>query len=190
MPHIDLRSDLFGVTSLLDYRRDTAEPICALTHLLLRGDSTLSEMERELIATYVSVRNECTFCGSAHAAATCHLSGGDQSVVDAVVRDLATAPISDKLRALLAIAGAVQISGRAVTTEQVQAARDAGATDREVHDTVLIAALFSLYNRYVDGLASVTPTDPAFYDALGARITGRGYVLPPHRYEPLRVSTG
>ncbi len=187
MPHIDLRDDLFGVTSLLDYRRDTAEPICALTQLLLRGESTLTEMERELIATYVSIRNECTFCGSAHAAATCQLPGGDSSLVDAVVRDLATAPVSEKLRALLAIAGAVQVSGRAVTAHHAQAARDAGATDREIHDTVLIAALFSMYNRYVDGLASVAPTDPAFYSALGARITGRGYILPPHRYEPLRV---
>lgn len=188
MPHIDVRTDLFGVTSLLDYRRDTAEPICALTQLLLRGESTLTEMERELIATLVSIRNGCDFCGAAHAAATCQLPGGDQSLVHAVVNDLATAPVSEKMRALLAIAGAVQQSGRAVTPAHAQAARDAGATDREIHDTVLIAALFSMYNRYVDGLASVAPTDPAFYDALGARITTRGYILPPHSYEALRVA--
>ncbi len=183
MPHIALRSDLFGVTSLLDFRPETAGPLCELTQVLLRGPSTLTEMERELIATYVSVRNECTFCGSAHAAATCALPGGDLSTVDAVRADLTTAPVSEKMRALLAIAGAVQRSGREVCAEQVETARQHGATDLELHDTVMIAALFSLYNRYVDGLATVAPSSHAFYAALGQRITTRGYTLPKDGYK-------
>ena len=189
MPHIPLRSDLFGVTSLLDFRPETAGPLCELTQVLLRGPSTLTEMERELIATYVSRRNECTFCGSAHAAATCALPGGTSEQVDAVMLDLTTAPVGDKLRALLVIAGAVQRSGRDVTSAQIEAARAIGATDLEIHDTVLIAALFSLYNRYVDGLGTVAPTDPAFYAALGQRITTRGYSLPPAGYQKLQVPT-
>lgn len=187
MPHISLRSDLFGITSLLDYRPATAAPICELTHILLRGPSTLTEAERELIATYVSWLNDCNFCQSAHGAATCLLPGGSEEQVNAVKNDLSTAPLSDKMRALLHIAGKVQKSGRSVTADDAESARGNGATDLEIHDTVLIAALFCLYNRYVDGLATVAPANPAFYEALGQRITSRGYTMPQHGYQPLKV---
>ncbi len=187
MPHISLRSDLFGVTSLLDYRKETAAPICELTNVLLRGPSTLTEAERELIATYVSYLNDCDFCQTAHSAVTCQLPGGSLELVNEIKNDLDAAPLSDKMRALLHIAGKVQKSGRLVTPEDVEAARQAGATDLEIHDTVLIAALFCLYNRYVDGLATVAPTDPDFYEALGKRINSRGYTMPPNGYHPLVV---
>jgi uncharacterized peroxidase-related enzyme len=187
MPHIDVRPDLYGITSLLAFRPQTAAALCELTQVMLRGPSTLTEAERELIATYVSQQNECVFCSSAHGSATCHLPGGDSTQVHAVRTDLATAPISDKLRALLGLAGKVQQSGRAVSASDVAHARAAGATDVEVHDTVLIAALFCLYNRYVDGLSTRTPDDPTYYEALGQRITTRGYTMPPNGYQPLHV---
>ena len=188
MPHIALRPDLFGITSLLAYRPQTAAALCELTQVMLRGPSTLTEAERELIATYVSQRNACVFCASAHASATCHLPGGDATQVDAVRIDIETASLTDKLRALLRIAGKVQESGRAVSASDVEHARAVGATDVEIHDTVLIAALFCLYNRYVDGLATRTPDDPSYYDALGQRITTRGYTMPSSGYQPLQVS--
>lgn len=188
MPHIALRDDLFGITSLLDYRPQTAAPLCALTQAMLRGPSSLSEAERELIATYVSQRNECTFCATAHGAATCHSDGGDIAQVEGVRDDVERAPVSEKLRALLRIAGKVQQNGNVMTQSDADAARAVGATDLEIHDTVLIAALFCLYNRYVDGLATRAPTNPAYYDALGARITSRGYTMPPNGYRPLDVA--
>lgn len=184
MPHITLRSDLYGITSVLDYKQRTARPICDLTQLLLRGPSSLTEAERELIATYTSYLNDCTFCQTAHTAATCLLPGGDDAVVAAVKRDLETAPVSEKMHALLRITAKVQKSGSQMTFEDAEAARQAGATDLEIHDTVLITALFCLYNRYVDGLATVTPTDPDFYQGLGRRITTRGYAVPPGGYQP------
>lgn len=187
MPHIALRSDLFGITSLLDFRPQTAAPLCELTHLLLRGPSTLTEAERELIATYTSYLNDCTFCQTAHGAAVCQLPGGSPELVGELKRNPDTAPLSDKMRALLRIAGKVQKSGRAVTPEDIEAARRAGAADMEIHDTVLIAALFCLYNRYVDGLATATPANPAFYEALGRRITSRGYTMPSNGYHSLVV---
>lgn len=188
MPHIALRSDLYGITSLLDYRPQTAGPICDLTQLLLRGPSTLTEAERELIATYTSHLNDCEFCQSAHAAAACMLPGGDDTLVSAVKSDLDTAPISDKMRALLRIAAKTQRSGSAVTFEDAEAARQAGATDLEIHDTVLITALFCLYNRYVDGLATALPEHPNFYAALGQRITTRGYHASPTGYTALKIN--
>ncbi len=57
-------------------------------------------------------------------------------------------------------------------------ARAAGATDLEIHDTVLIAAVFGMYNRYVDGLATIAPEDPALYAAGAQRLIEHGY-LPP-----------
>jgi uncharacterized peroxidase-related enzyme len=184
MPYIPLKENLPGITGLLDYRIDTALPIRQLTHTLLRGESTLTEGERELIATVVSAGNECRFCTAAHtAAANAYLP--DQSIAEQVKQDIRTAPVSEKLKTLLIIARAVQQSGRLVTTELIAAARQQGATDRELHDTVLIAALFSLYNRYVDGLATVTPAEPAFYDRLGHILQQKGYLPSGDRYATL-----
>jgi uncharacterized peroxidase-related enzyme len=184
MPYIPLKENLPGITGLLDYRLDTALPIRQLTHILLRGESTLTEAERELIATVVSAGNECRFCTAAHtAAANAFLP--DPSIAEQVKQDISTAPISEKLKTLLIIARAVQQSGRLVTTEMIAAARQQGATDRELHDTVLIAALFSLYNRYVDGLATVTPAEPAFYERLGHILQQKGYLPSEDRYATL-----
>ncbi len=184
MPYIPLKENLPGITGLLDYRQDTALPIRQLTQILLRGESTLTPGERELIATVVSSGNECKFCTAAHtAAATAFLH--DPSIAEQVKQDISTAPVSEKMKALLTIASAVQKKGRLVTPEMAAAAREQGATDRELHDTVLIAALFSLYNRYVDGLASVTPAEPAFYHRLGDILLEKGYLPSTDRYSNL-----
>jgi uncharacterized peroxidase-related enzyme len=185
MPYIPLEEHLPGITGLLEYRKDTAAPIRELTQILLRGPSTLTEGERELIATIVSYRNECTFCATAHTAAADILLG-EANTAAKVKQDIATAPVSNKMKALLTIAAQVQQGGKNVTTESVQNAKDAGATDLEIHDTVLIAALFCLYNRYVDGLSTVTPTDPAFYKGLGERLKNNGYNRLAHGYDHLK----
>ncbi|MFZ1678035.1 MAG: carboxymuconolactone decarboxylase family protein [Saprospiraceae bacterium] len=188
MPHIDLRSDLYGITSLLDYRKEAAEPLCELTQILLRGESTLTESERELIAAYVSYLNECTFCTSAHASASCLLPGGDASLMESAISGVDQMETSNKLKSLLKLAAKVQQSGKKVTNEDVQDARNNGATDMEIHDTVLIAALFCFYNRYVDGLATSTPDNSLYYEMLGRRITSRGYKMPADGYHALVVS--
>ncbi|MFD2932866.1 carboxymuconolactone decarboxylase family protein [Spirosoma flavum] len=182
MPHIPLPEQLPGITGLLEYRLDTAQPIRELTQILLRGESTLSQGERELIAALVSSRNGTVFCEAAHSKAA-DLLLGDDEIARAVKQDIETAPVSEKMKALLHIAALTQKNGKEVTPEAVDRAREAGATGREIHDTVLITALFCLYNKYVDGLASLTPTDPAYYQMLGERITSRGYVRPPGGYQ-------
>jgi uncharacterized peroxidase-related enzyme len=184
MPYIPLNEKLPGITGLLDYRQDTALPIRQLTQILLRGESTLTEGERELIATVVSHGNECRFCTAAHSA-TANLLSGDKDLSHKVTTDPGHAPVSDKMKSLLTIATAVQVNGREVTQQMVKDAKAMGATDRELHDTVLIAALFSLYNRYVDGLASVTPSDPEFYERLGHILINKGYMPSADRYADL-----
>ncbi len=185
MPYIQLEQHLPGITGLLEYSKETAAPIRELTQILLRGPSSLTEGERELIATVVSYKNECTFCCTAHTAAADVLLGEDETTA-AVKKEIASAPVSDKMKALLNIAALVQISGKSVTIEAIKQAKDNGASDIEIHDTVLIAALFCLYNRYVDGLATVTPTDPAFYKSLGERLKNNGYNRLPQGYDHLK----
>jgi uncharacterized peroxidase-related enzyme len=176
MPHIDVGSDMPGIMSLFSFRPETARPMSELAEVLLRGPSSLPRGERELIAAYVSGRNECQFCARSHAAfAAAQLPAGSH-LVDEVTADPAAAPISAKLKALLRIAAAVQRSGLEVRAEDVAAAREAGATDLEIHDTVLIAAAFCMFNRYVDGLAAVTPDDPAGYAAVAELIVSKGYL--------------
>jgi alkylhydroperoxidase family enzyme len=99
--------------------------------------------------------------------------------VEQVRADASSAPLSAKLRALLGIASAVQQSGLKVSVEDVAAARTAGATDLEIHDTVLIAAAFCMFNRYVDGLATTAPADPALYAVGAQRLIKDGYLPPP-----------
>ena len=158
------------------FRPETAVHLRALAETLLRGPNTLTSAEREAIAAFVSKRNDCTFCYLSHRAASAHHSSGDYSFVDTVTNGEGAAPVSSKLRALLTIAGHVQQGGKAVTAEDIARARADGATDVEIHDTVLIAAAFCMYNRYVDGLATMTPTDPAAYDPMGKRMATQGYV--------------
>src|SRR5450631_1983285 len=185
MPYIPLEEHLPGITGLLEYRKDSAVPIRELTQVLLRGASSLTEGERELIATVVSSGNECRFCTAAHTAASDVLLG-ESDTCEKVKQDIMTAPVSDKMKTLLQIAAQVRESGKKVTPASIDAARKAGATDLEIHDTVLIAALFSLYNRYVDGLATVTPSDPAFYKGLGERLKNHGYNRLPQGYDHLK----
>jgi uncharacterized peroxidase-related enzyme len=162
----------------LQYRPEIARPLGELTDVLLRGPSTLTRGERELIAAYVSSLNECRYCTSSHSAAAAAQLPGGMEVVEQVRAGAETAPVSAKLRTLLAIAASVQRSGRDVTEAQVAAARAEGATDLEIHDTVLIAAAFAMMNRYVDGLATIAPDDPARYAAGAQQLIARGYVLP------------
>ncbi len=142
MAHIQVPEGVPGIRSLVMFRPETGKPLYELAQVLLRGESPLTEAERELIAAYVSGRNNTEFCVRSHAAAARHLYGDEKDIVDVVLRDMEHAPISDKLKALLNIAGKVQILGKEVTQEDIDAARALGATDKDLHDTVLIAAAF------------------------------------------------
>jgi uncharacterized peroxidase-related enzyme len=175
MPHIELPEGLPGITSAFAFRPETAKPMRALAETLLRGPSPLSSADRELIAAFVSGRNDCHFCHASHRAASAHHDGGSYELVDAVRSDFQNAPVSAKLKALLAIASKVQQGGKHVTPEDVAAARAEGAVDLEIHDTVLIAAAFCMFNRYVDGLATFTPVDEGMYDRMGERMAMQGY---------------
>ena len=178
MAHIQVPEGIPGIRSLVMFRPETGKPLYELAQVLLRGESPIPAAERELIAAYVSSRNHCIFCMNSHAAASRCLYGDRASLVNEVLQDAGQAFITDKLKSLLQIAAKVQVLGLEVKPEDIAAARDQGASDREIHDTVLIAAAFCMFNRYVDGLASWTPADPLAYEDMGKRMAEYGYVLP------------
>jgi uncharacterized peroxidase-related enzyme len=168
-----------GIRGLLAYRPETAEPLMRLAEVLLRGDSTLSRGERELIAAFVSRSNECEYCAGSHgASAAALLPGGATQVAETLAGAPCDAPVSEKMRALLEIAGLVRADGRDVTAKAVADARSHGATDREIHDTVLIAAAFCMFNRYVDGLSAPVPDDPEQYAMSAVHLIRHGYQVP------------
>jgi uncharacterized peroxidase-related enzyme len=177
MAHIKLLNEqLPGIVGLLDYRKETAKPLSELAEILLRGDSSLTSGEREMIASYVSFKNDCHFCHTSHgAAAAAHLNK-DMTLVDDIKLGFIKTQISAKLRALLTIAAHVQQGGKKVTDVDIEAAKKEGATDREIHDTVLIAAAFCMYNRYVDGLGTWAPVEKEAYAPMGQRLAKEGYM--------------
>jgi uncharacterized peroxidase-related enzyme len=179
MAHITVKEGIPGIRALLTFRPQTAKPLGELAEVLMRGPSTLTRAEREMIAAHVSYRNHCHFCRSSHAAiAATHLGAREEdfALLDQVQCDPEAAPIPEKMKALLAIAGLVQVDGKSVTPEAIARARRAGASDLELHDTVLIAAAFCMFNRYVDGLDTWQPDDPEIYRESGRINAEQGYV--------------
>ena len=184
MPHIQLPEGLPGIRSAMAYRPETAKPLNELAEILLHQPNSLPAGDRELIATYVSYLNDCYFCQTAHGAiAAAHLND-DEQLVKRVKADFQHADISAKLKALLVIASKVQKGGKHVTTEDVAAARAEGATDVEIHDTVLISAAFCMYNRYVDGLATWQTREEELYRQRGKKTARDGYVAVSKEYIP------
>jgi uncharacterized peroxidase-related enzyme len=187
MAHIQLPEGLPGIRGAMAFRPETAKPLNELVEILLHAPNSLTPGERELIATYVSSENDCYYCQTIHGAIAAASLNDDEALVKKVKHDFEHAEISPKLKALLVIAGQVQKGGKCVTTEHVAKARALGATDLEIHDTVLIAAAFCMYNRYVDGLGTTQPRDEAMYRERGKRVARDGYVNVSKEYLPASV---
>jgi uncharacterized peroxidase-related enzyme len=176
MAHINLPNDLPGIRGPMAFSPSTSKPLNELAEVLLRSENSLTRGERELIATYVSSLNDCFFCQNAHGGIAQHYLQCDMDFIDKVKADYQSTSISEKLKALLAIAASVQKGGKHVKSDQIEKAKAIGATDLEIHDTVLIAAAFCMFNRYVDGLATWAPQDRSIYVERGPRRAEEGYI--------------
>ncbi len=164
MAFINLENDLPGIRGPMQYSPETGKALNELAEILLHDDNnTLSRGEREMIGAYVSSQNDCFYCQNVHGSLAQYYLGCDMQMIDDIKKDYQSAEISPKLKALLSIAGGVQKGGKYVTTEQIKKAKEEGATDKEIHDTVLIAAAFCMFNRYVDGLNTWAPQDRQAY---------------------------
>jgi uncharacterized peroxidase-related enzyme len=179
MAYINTNIPQPGILGLLYYKSSSGKALSDLAHALLLGPSSLSSGERELIAAHVSYLNNCEFCHLSHkAAASAHLNDSGKTM-DSIISGIDNANVSAKMKALLRVAGKVQQSGRAVAPEDIQEARQLGATDEEIHDTVLVAAAFCMYNRYVDGLNTQLPVSQEDYSSMGVRLATKGYKYAP-----------
>jgi uncharacterized peroxidase-related enzyme len=187
MAYIQLPDGLPGIRGAMAFRPETAKPLNELVEILLHAPNSLTPGERELIAAYVSSENDCYYCQTIHGAIAAASLNDDESLVKKVKHDFENADITPKLKALLVIAGQVQKGGKHVAPEAVARARALGATDIEIHDTVLIAAAFCMYNRYVDGLGTTQPRDEAMYRERGKRVAREGYVTVSKEYLPATV---
>jgi len=192
MAHIKVPENLPGILGPMATSPESTKALRELAEVLLRDPNTLTSAEREIIATYVSSQNDCCFCQLSHGAAAAEYLGGNYELIDRIKRNFDAAEISEKLKALLEIARKVQKGGKQVTGEDVERAREHGATDKEIHDTVLIAAAFCMFNRYVDGLGTWQPTDPKAYREMGRVMAEVGYVRPnwedPNPDEPVEAA--
>jgi uncharacterized peroxidase-related enzyme len=168
-----------GIVELLFYKGPTGKALSRLAQTLLHGPSPLTPGERELIASYVSSLNNCEFCMESHSAsASVHLNDGGETA-RLIRSEISSTTVSDKMKALLRIAQQVTRSGKEVKQEHIDAARKSGANDEEIHDTVLVAAAFCMYNRYVDGLATSLPESKEEYIGMGRMMASKGYKYPP-----------
>jgi uncharacterized peroxidase-related enzyme len=184
MAHIELPEGLPGIRGGMAFRPETAKPLNELAEILLHTPNSLPQGDRELIATYVSYLNNCYFCQTAHGSVAAACLEDDHELVRRVKADFHAAQISEKLKALLVIAAKVQQGGKQVTQTDVEAARVQGASDTEIRDTVLIAAAFCMYNRYVDGLDTWQPRDEELYRERGKKTARDGYISESHEYLP------
>ncbi len=144
----------------------------ALAQAVLRGPSPIDAKTRELVAAYVSSRNECAYCTHSHAAVARRL--GDARVDDAIAGKLDA--FDEKTRSFLAIAEHVRAGIAPLPNALVSAARAAGADDVAIHDVILVAAAFSMFNRYVESTGALTPpADAESYVTNAERLATKGY---------------
>jgi len=175
MAYIELQNEYPGIRGPMAFRPETAQPLNDLAEVLLRSDNSLSRGERELIAAFVSSLNDCFYCQHAHGGIAQYYLECDTEFIESVKKDFISSGVSNKMKVLLWIAASVQKGGKYVTQEQVDTAKSLGITDNEIHDTVLIAAAFSMFNRYVDGLGTWAPEDKSFYINRGKQRAEEGY---------------
>jgi uncharacterized peroxidase-related enzyme len=162
------------------------------THLLGLADAllvddypgaTIERAEREMIAEAVSAANDCFFCmdsHGAHAGALLEKEGNAQALplLDAIKVGEFDA-FSPKMRALIKVARTVGRAPLELSSGDVAAALNAGASDADVQLAVVIAAAFSMYNRMVDGLRARTSPDIEVYRPRAAQIAEFGYSARP-----------
>jgi uncharacterized peroxidase-related enzyme len=195
-----LPPNLPGMIALGAYRPDVYGQMAALANNVLRTghpESTLIPSEREMIASYVSSLNNCTYCATVHGAvAVAHMHNakaegtgqGDQvtkakaeEIVDSICikhdSDANGTEASPKLKKLLKIASQVRESGQNITAEAIAEAKEVGVTDMDIHDTVLIASLFCMFNRYVDGLTGEISGNIEHLKEGGGMIAENGYAM-------------
>lgn len=178
MPFIELENkDLPGIFGLLYYRPEMTQPLVSFTQTLLRGASPISIAEREIIASHVSALNDCFFCYACHGATAAAILDTEIDLIDEIKDQFPTYEISRKFKSLLDVAGLIQQGGSPIDNEAIEVAKRHGATDIEIHDTVLLSAAFCMFNRYVEGLGAPYSRIKEDYIGMGKKLASDGYSI-------------
>lgn len=174
MAFIPLDGSKPGMRSLLAYYPAIAKPLTGLMKLLMRSESGVDKSESELIATYVSGLNHCKACEDIHGTVAYHLNERNEQTLREL-KDNQPVSVSARLKSLLELAANVQESGLNVSSNLIEKLKSNGCSDREIHDAVLITALFCMFNRYIDGLG-IKSNDTLFsLNERGKHIAEYGY---------------
>ncbi len=161
------------IMHLFAFKHEATQHLRKFTQAVMRGPSPLTPALRELIAAFVSTLNRCNFCSKSHTAVAAMLFG-DASLVDAVVHDYRTAPISEAERKLFAYIERLTLAPASAAAEDVADLRAAGWSDEAIYDAITVCALFNFYNRWVEG-SGVEDMSPEGYARSADRIAAAGY---------------
>jgi uncharacterized peroxidase-related enzyme len=147
-------------------------PMGLFSDSVLRKPSEWTVGERELFAAYVSGKNSCRFCFDAHTAVTERAFG--HPVVDLVMADVGTAPISEPARAILPFVEKLTLEPENVGPADIEALRAAGLSDEAILDAIYVCAAFAIYNRVVFALG-VEPMNPRQLQGISLMLLKVGY---------------
>jgi uncharacterized peroxidase-related enzyme len=144
-----------------------------VSEAILRGPSSLTPAQRELIGAYMSSLNSCQYCYGGHRAAA-ELFGIAPEAIDGLIQDLATAPIDNKLRPVLAFVKKLTLTPTRMTQADADAVFAAGWNEAALHSAIAVWCLFNFMNRLVDGHG--TEADQASFTERGRKHVEMGYV--------------
>ncbi len=143
-----------------------------VTHEAMRGSSSWSVADRELMAAFISKLNACEYCIGAHSAVSAR-AYGDGAKVEAVLADLDRAVIEEPLRATLSMLRKVTL-GQSVGVDDMRALIAAGVSPAQIRDALAVAFAFNTMNRLADAFGFVVPGPEAF-EAGAKFLLARGY---------------
>lgn len=176
MPFFEFLDDNAGVRQIAASDPARFAPLALFTQSVLREESPLSVAERELIAAYVSGLNACRFCYGVHSQTAAQF-GVAAPLLEALVADLDAAPVAPRLKPLLGFVRKLTLEPAKMSDADAQAVRDAGWSPKALQDAVLVCALFSFYNRLIEGHG--IKGHPELYRRNGRLLAELGYGARP-----------
>lgn len=150
----------------------TSKPLLEFHEALLRGESSLTVAERELIAAYVSGLNVCSYCHGVHTA-TAEAFGVDENLLESLLHDVDSAPVDEKMKPVLRYAQKLTLTPSRMTPADADAIYAVGWDEQALHDAVAVCGLFNLMNRLVEGLGIEAAA--GYHQESGRRLKEIGY---------------
>jgi uncharacterized peroxidase-related enzyme len=170
--HLDELSDITDVT-WNDRRR--LGPLDKASQEIMRGKSNFTNAQKEVFAAYVSGLNACSFCYGSHAAVAKNF-GVDTNTIEALIEDIDTAPVNENEKSLYKYLKKLTQSPSKLIERDAEAVFQAGWSEKDLQDVILIGCLFNFYNRLLDGHG--IKGSSAIYKFGGEHLHKNGYGVP------------